>query len=186
MSRTIFIETDRLLLGEIITADAAGMFELDSDPEVHRYLWDKRPKTIEDSAKIIDNIHQQYEDNGCGRLAMIEKATGDFMGWTGIKLEKQKTNGHTDFYDLGYRMIPRYWGKGFATESALASVAYGFERMGLSTIYGAADARNIASCNVLTKAGLQFVEQFEDEGYLCNWYRLDREDWIGTNQNALF
>jgi ribosomal-protein-alanine N-acetyltransferase len=183
MSRAVYIETDRLLLGEIIAEDAARMFELDSSPEVHKYLCDRVPETIEDSLKIIGYIRQQYAENGCRRLAMIEKATGDFIGWTGIKLEEQETNVHVDFYDLGYRLIPRYWGRGFATESALAS---GFDKLGLEVIHGATDARNIASGKVLTKAGLKLIEQFEEDGYLCNWYGLDRADWNGEIQRATF
>ena len=49
--------------------------------------------------------------------------------------------------------------------------------MKLETIYGAADAANIASCKVLMKAGLSFIEEFEDEGHRCNWYQLNRADW---------
>lgn len=50
-------------------------------------------------------------------MAMIEKVSGELIGWLGIKLIKEETNGYTNFYDLGYRMRPEFWVKGYAKES---------------------------------------------------------------------
>jgi len=173
----IFLETERLILRELLPSDAAGMYELDSNAEVHRYLGRKPVTTITEVHNAIAHIRQQYADNGIGRWAMIEKATGDFMGWTGLKLVRTLTNGHIDYYDLGYRMIPRYWGKGHATESAMAAVQYGFEQLHAPVIYGMADVNNKASRRVLEKAGLHYVETFDHEGTAHDWLQLTREDW---------
>lgn len=102
----IFIETERLILREILPSDDKALFELDSDPEVHRYLG-KPIHQIKEAQATIDAVRQQYIDFGIGRWAMIEKSTGDFMGWTGLKFVTQMRNGHTNYYDLGYRMMPR-------------------------------------------------------------------------------
>ena len=87
-------------------------------------------------------------------------------------------NGHTNYYDLGYRMMPRYWGKGFATESAIPCVEYGFNELKLETIYGMADMNNIASRKVLEKSGLHFVNTFDDDGFAVGWYELSKQDWL--------
>jgi len=180
---TIFIETERLIIRELLPADDEGMFALDSDPEVHRYLGRTPITHIDRAREAIANIRQQYIDNGIGRWAMTEKATGDFMGWTGLKLMKTPTNNHIDYYDLGYRMMKQYWGKGYATESAIASVRYGFEQLQLQDIYGWADVGNTASRHVLEKAGLRYVETFDYEGDAHDWLRLKRDEWEQSVRN---
>src|SRR5690606_25147557 len=117
----IFVETKRLILREILPTDIDGFFELDADPEVHRYLGNKPVKNKQQVVDVINFIRQQYLDNGIGRWAMIEKETNNFIGWAGLKLEKIKINNHINYYDLGYRLIRKHWGKGFATEGATAS-----------------------------------------------------------------
>jgi RimJ/RimL family protein N-acetyltransferase len=173
----IFVETERLILRELLPSDDEGMFELDSDKDVHKYIG-QPVETIEQSRGIIDSVRKQYTDYGIGRWAMIEKRTNHFIGWTGFRLITIPRNNHVNYYDLGYRLIKRYWGKGFATESAIASLAYGFEKLQFAEIYATADMNNIASRNVLTKAGLTYVETFDDEGYAVGWYKLSMEDWL--------
>lgn len=177
----VYIETERLILREIQTTDLDGMFELDSNPDVHKYLGNNPIKTKEQAEDVIKFIHQQYDNLGIGRFAAIEKSSGDFIGWSGIKLntgEKEMLNGKTDFYDIGYRFIPRYWGKGYATESALAALKYGFETMNLEQIVGAAEVENIGSNKVLQKIGLKFINEFDDDEFdTCNWYELNKEDY---------
>jgi ribosomal-protein-alanine N-acetyltransferase len=173
----IFAETERLILRELLPSDDKAMFELDSDPEVHRYLGSRPAEQVSQSRDVIRNIRQQYMENGIGRWAVIGKSTGIFIGWAGLKLVKQQTNGHVDFYDLGYRLIRKYWGNGFASEAAAASVNYGFKTLKLKEITGTADMDNLASRRVLEKAGLRYIETFDDDGYAVGWYRLTKEEW---------
>ncbi len=172
----IFAETPRLILREILPADAPGMFELDSDPDVHRYLGNNPIKTLEEAVAGIAFIRQQYADYGIGRWAVIEKATGEFTGWAGLKYMTETRNGHKNFYDVGYRFIKRYWGKGYATEAAIASVKYGFDVLKLKELFGMADVENVASNKALHKAGLKYVEDFEHGSIRHSWYRLGKED----------
>lgn len=171
------METDRLFMRELIPEDAEGIFELDSDPEVHLYLGNNPIKTIEQAAEVIQFIRQQYADNGIGRWAVIEKTTNTFIGWGGLKLMKDTINGHTNYYDLGYRFMKKYWGKGYATETAIASLHYGFNELKLPEIFAMADKQNAGSNAVLVKAGLKFVELFYDDGIPHNWYKITQEEW---------
>jgi ribosomal-protein-alanine N-acetyltransferase len=167
----VFIETKRLILRELLPTDAKGMFKLDSDPLVHQYLGNKPVTNIQESHDVIAMIRQQYAELGIGRWAVIEKETGNFIGWSGLKLITTTVNNHSDFYDIGYRLIRQYWGNGYATESAMAVMQYGLHQMQLKTIYGMADIDNAASNHVLQKIGLKFVEQFNYDGIACNWYK---------------
>ena len=115
---------------------------------------------------------------------MIEKASGKFIGWTGLKLVKEERGGHNDYYDVGYRFAKPYWGKGYATETALATVEYGFNTMNLDVLNGTADKLNAQSIKVLQKAGLKIKDEFiDDDGRPYCWFELRRENW--KNQDYL-
>ena len=60
--------------------------------------------------------------------------------------------------DVAYRLLPAYWGRGLATEVAIASVQFGFDRLGLKRIVGLVMPENVASIRVLEKAGLSYAE----------------------------
>ncbi|WP_293789385.1 GNAT family N-acetyltransferase [uncultured Pedobacter sp.] len=168
----VFAETDRLILRELIPEDAEGMFEMDSDPEVQRYLGNKPVKSITQSLANIEFIRKQYIDNGIGRWAVIEKATGDFVGWSGLKLITETTNNHINYYDLGYRFSKRFWGKGYATETAKAARDYGFNELNLNEIIGIADINNLGSIHVLEKVGLKRISIFDHGGAKHYWMKI--------------
>ena len=165
------IETKRLILRPVIEADAQDFFELDSNPEVHRFLANKPVKTIAESESMIAAILEQYKKFDLGRLAVILKDTNEFIGWSGLKYE-QNLRKEFNYYDLAYRFKQQYWGKGYATETALASLDYGFRDLKLQEINAAADIDHIASNTILKKIGMQPFGTFEYEDDLCNWYRI--------------
>lgn len=175
-----YLETERLILREFRESETEGVFELDSNPEVHKYLGKNPITTYKQAEGIITFFEEQYKERGIGRFAAFEKASGEFIGWSGLKLntgEKEALNGFTNFVDIGYRLIPKFWGKGYASESAFACLDFGFKEMNYDIIYGAADVENIGSNKILQKIGLQFINQF---GYKCvdvNWYELKKSDY---------
>jgi ribosomal-protein-alanine N-acetyltransferase len=168
-----FLETERLILREIISSDVEGMFELDSNPEVHLFLGNKPVKHIGESYAYIDNVRQQYTDNGIGRWAVILKETNEFIGWSGIKLIKEEINNHQNFYEIGYRFIQKHWGKGYASEAGLAFVDYAFNEMKVEKLYAYADAGNVNSRHILEKLGMHYVNSFEHDGEEEVWYEMN-------------
>jgi RimJ/RimL family protein N-acetyltransferase len=86
-------------------------------------------------------------------------------------------NGFTKYYDVGYRLIKRYWGKGYATESGKAAVDYAFNNMNLSELYATTEIGNQASHNALLKIGLTYVEDFyfDQEKLNLRWYKIKNE-----------
>jgi ribosomal-protein-alanine N-acetyltransferase len=171
----IHTETGRLILREFIPEDAAGIFELDTDPDVHAYLGNNPLTKIEQAEQVVAFIRKQYEENGIGRWAVIEKESGRFAGWAGLKWVTEPVNNRSEYYDLGFRFIKKYWGKGYATEAARASLAYGFDKLNLEEIFAIVDVRNEASIRVLEKAGMIKVEEFELEGDPHFFYRITRK-----------
>ena len=170
------IETERFLLREMEEQDVQGIFELDSDPEVHQYLGNQPIKSLQEAEAIIQYVRKQYEDHGIGRWAVIEKATNEFVGWSGLKYEKEVRK-DMHYYDIGYRLKRKFWGRGIATETAREALTYGFQVMKLPEIYGGAHVENIASNRVLQKVGLKFLETFEYEGVPHHWYGISQSEW---------
>ncbi len=166
------IETERLILREILPQDADAMFEMDSDPEVHTYLGNDPVKDIEQINNAIQFIRKQYVDNGIGRWAVVLKETNEFIGWCGLKYFTTAINNHIHIYDLGYRFNKKYWGKGYATEAAKVCMNYGFDKMNLKEIYAMTDSRNANSNNVLKKLGFIFIEKFDYDGDESDWFKI--------------
>ena len=173
MKSTIhLLETERLLLREFVCSDDIGMFELDSNPKVHLYLGNRPVLTIEESRLYIANLKQQYKDNGVGRWAVILKETNEFIGWSGIKLIKESINEHHHFYEIGYRLIEKHWGNGFATEAGLAFINHAFNNLNVTALYAYADANNKESRRILEKLGLRYINTFELESEEHVWYEI--------------
>lgn len=176
----IYIETPRLIIRELLLVDDHGMFAMDSDPEVHRYINHSPVSAIEESRAVIHFVRQQYIDQGIGRWAMILKDTGEFIGWTGFKLMQEQVNGHVNFYDFGYRLMRRHWHQGFATEGAKASLDFGIEVLRLKDIYAMTDVDNGASRHILESLSFRLIEVFPYDaqpswrlaGQPTTWYKL--------------
>ncbi|MBN9284973.1 MULTISPECIES: GNAT family N-acetyltransferase [unclassified Flavobacterium] len=164
------IETERLYIRELVPEDAAGIFRLDSDPDVHEFLGKKPIKTLEEAQNAIAYIRTQYQTNGIGRWAMVLKDTNEFIGWTGLKLITEPLNQHVQFYDLGYRIIKEHWRKGYGLESATACLNYGFNTMQLDKIYAYAMIGNTGSRAILQKLEPSHTEFFSDDGDECIWF----------------
>lgn len=174
---TIHLETERLIMRDLMEEDAPGMFEMDSDAEVHAFLGNKPIATFEEAENIIRSIQKQYVENGIGRWAVVEKDSGEFVGWSGFRFITDVVNDRTGYYDLGYRILKKHWGKGYASETAMASLNFGFSELGFDEIVGIADVAHSASNVILKKVGLIKKNEFLYDGTLHNFYSLKREEW---------
>lgn len=173
----IITETERLIIREIGETDFDAMFKLHSDPEVHIYLGNNTITSKEKVREAIDSLKKQYIEFGVGRWAMIHKQTNEFIGWTGLEFVTKEINNHKNIYDLGYRLLKQFWGQGYASESAFASVDYGFNKLDTTEIYAMADIKNEGSNKILKKVGLEFLETFDLDGVEHNWYRLKKIEY---------
>ncbi len=170
----LVLETQRLILRPLELSDAEDMFAMDANPLVHKYLWQNPSKSIEESIKTIEYVRNQYEKNNIGRFATVLKETGEFIGWTGIKfIDDHIENGNTNFYDFGYRLNERFWGKGYATETTLFWLDYGFNQMKIEEMNAYTHAENGASNHILQKCGMQFMENYRDKDLiLWKWWQM--------------
>lgn len=171
----LLLETPRLLLRPLGLSDAEALFELNKNPNVHKYLWQKPEVVIDESIKVIEYVQRQHQENKIGRYATILKETDEFIGWTGIKfVNDMEENGNTNFYDYGYRLAEKFWNKGYATEATEFWLDYGFNEMNVKIMNAYTHSENGASNRVLSKCGMKFIENYPDkEGVIWKWWQLD-------------
>ena len=167
----IVLQTDRLILREYTEEDAPDLFELGSNPEVMRYVPDEPMTTVEQAhLTLMNHPIADYYRHGFGRWACILRATGQNIGFCGLKYLVE-----LDEVDLGFRFLPAHWGKGLATEAARACVGYGFETLALEQIIGLSDPENHASIRVLEKTGMQFAGVVRPYGFPMLRYIIRRK-----------
>ncbi len=157
-------------------SDADELFEMDKNPNVHDYLWQKPVEHIDEVYAYIEMVQKQYQENGIGRFSTILKETNELIGWTGIKFVNDHIeNGNTNFYDYGYRLNPKFWGKGYATEASIAWLDYGFNQMSIQEMNAYTHAENSASNRVLEKIGMTFMENYLDkDGVTWKWWQMKK------------
>lgn len=169
----IVLQTERLILRRFTLADSNLLLELNSDPDVTKYVHEL-PLKNEADAKVIlrDNILPQYALN-LGRWAVHLKTNNAYIGWCGLKyIEANKE------IDLGYRFLKNCWGKGYATESAKGTLAFAHLNLGLPLVWGKAHIENLASINVLLKIGMQYMADAEEDGCPIKIYSSEISDYI--------
>lgn len=150
----IEFETPRLTLRRFTQADANLLLQLNSNPEVLKYLHEPPLATEEQALHILNTIILPQYKNNLGRWAMHLKTTNEFIGWCGLKYLAE-----ADEIDLGYRLIQQYWGNNYATEAATHTLDYAFTTLHLKTIVGRVHIENIASLKILEKIGMQFNKE---------------------------
>jgi len=170
----LIIETERLIMREMRHQDAEELFAMDSNPNVHRYLWQKPNTSIQEIHDYIDMVRNQYISNKIGRFSTIIKETNELIGWTGIKFVNDHVeNGNTNFYDYGYRLNEKFWNKGFATEASKAWLDYGFNQINIQTMNAYTHAENGASNHILKKVGFRFIEDYPDkDDVIWKWWQM--------------
>ncbi len=155
----VFLETERLMLRRLTVADVDNLFDLDSDPEVMRFLTGGTPTPREVIQNdILPAFLRSYEGfAGLGVWAAIEKESREFLGWFSFR---SKNAASPNDVALGYRLRRAVWGQGFATEGARALIRVGFTELGVQRVFATTYQDNLASRRVMEKAGLTLVRTY--------------------------
>lgn len=166
----IIATSPRLLLREwTVETDFQWFYELNSDPLVVQYTGDEPFENSEAAYQFLAQ-YDQYRKYGMGRWAVsLKEQPATVLGWCGLKYHPD-----SDQVDVGYRFFRRYWGNGYATEAAKASLEYGFQTLGLNTIYAHAMKDNMASIKVLEKIGMSYWKNSMMEGQEAVLYKIER------------
>jgi [ribosomal protein S5]-alanine N-acetyltransferase len=166
----IVCETQRLILRKITQQDSDALFEILGDPEVMSFSV-HGPETREGIQKFLDATIRRYERDGVAQWAVIEKASDKFVGECGISV--QMIDEKREF-EIGYRFSRLYWGKGFATEAAIACRDYGFMNIMLKRLISIIEADNRRSIRVAEKIGMKLEKESFFHGIPVRIYNLEK------------
>ncbi len=170
------LETTHLLLRPWQEDDLDQLVRLLAKPEVARYLHlDGHPFTREESAEVHRRVLQSWHEQGLGAFAVIDKATGSWIGKLGL-IHQADWPG-PDKFEVDYELDPVWWGRGLATEGTRAALRYGFGERRLSRIIGATLPVHVASRKIMEKCGLSYQGELLFRHARIVWYALDAATW---------
>jgi len=172
---TVLLETERLRLRGFTDtdADARLLFELDSDPEVMRFIGPFGMPTIDAYRERIRTVWLPYYASRptSGFWAAVEKATDQFVGWCFVrpapdyKFAAEAGWLSPNEIELGYRLKRSVWGRGLATEASAALVRLAFTDPSVTAVVAVALTPNRASTRVMEKVGMSRVREFTIPGF---------------------
>lgn len=171
------LRTKRLTLRPFEERDAEDLYAYAKDPRVGPVAGWPPHASLEESREIIRTVF-----SAPNVFAVVEREHGAVIGSAGFVGRHRKELPGPD-EELGYALHPDFWGRGLMTEAAQELIRWGFEELGLSTIWCNHYDGNERSHRVIEKCGFQYQfsqeEQVEllNECRLTHFYALSRADW---------
>ncbi|MEQ1553063.1 MAG: GNAT family N-acetyltransferase [Ferruginibacter sp.] len=141
------VESDRLLLRQIIAADVNEIFALRSNADIMKYIPRPLCNTKDEALAYIKILQDNLEKNEACNWAITLKGNTKLIGIIGhyrIRWEHYRS-------EIGYMLLPEYYAKGIATEAVKMMVDFGFNQMNMHSLEGIIAPENIASARVLEK-----------------------------------
>ena len=153
-------ETDRLTLREFVLDDAPFVRELVNEPGWKKYIGDRGVNSVEDARGYIQRaLLDSYAKNGFGLWAVELKEAGELIGMCG--LIKRDT---LEDVDIGFALLERFEGNGYAREAANATLELAQDRLGIRRIVAITTQDNLRSGSLLERIGMHFEKLIDDGG----------------------
>ncbi len=166
------ISTSRLILRAFGEQDLDAYANMCSDPEVMRYIGNGKPLSREESWRSMAMMLGHWHLRGYGLWAVEEKSSSEMIGRIGC----WQPEGWPGL-EIGWALRQQYWGYGYATEGAKASMVYGFENLGQSRLISLIRPENQASRRVAEKLGEKLQSVIAIFGAEALLYSINREDF---------
>lgn len=145
------IVTDRLLMRDWRVEDLEPFAALNADPEVMEHF--PAPLTRMESDAFAARIQERLDEQGYGLWALEVRATGEFIGFTGLVLQTFPAH-FTPAVEVGWRLARAAWGHGYAQEAARVALDLGFDEVGLDEIVSMTSTTNVRSQRVMQRIGM--------------------------------
>ena len=169
-----------LLLRPCGVEDRQDLHDLWTEPEVRRWFWDGRRITVREVEEAVEASQRTFSESGVGIWSVFLREGSSFVGTAGLLV------GSHPFYDaevvppeehlpeLMYAILPGHRRHGYASRSAKAVLAYGFEVVGLKRVVSVADAPNEGSSKVLERCGMSRTKTLVIDGQTVHLYSVAR------------
>lgn len=166
----MIFETGRIKTKYLNLDDLKDLNDLQQDYAVMRYITGK-PMPEEEIADTLKRDMEQYESDTpwITVMGIVLKDSGEFLGTIALYL------GEEQHWEIGYRILPKYWGMGYAKELVHGLLNYVKTEGKLTSVYGTAVRENIASIRVMEGTEMQFVREYylEEENVFLREYMID-------------
>lgn len=179
------IRTERLILRNWEDRDRELFHRINSDERVMEFFPFRRDRRQADAK--MEELRETIDRDGYGFAAAEIAATAQCIGFVGITGTDYLPFLPTGTIEIGWRLAPEFWGKGYVVEAARAWLAYGFETLNLKEIVSFAVADNHRSTAVMRRIGMTRdpSTDFDHPGIPDShpalrrhvFYRLSRADW---------
>ena len=167
--------TERLLVRELGLEDYERFHLLQSSPDVMRYtgsLPQNKKESLQDLQRLIEGYNAQ--ESTFLVWGIFDKETTNFIGTCALVDYEQKEN----WLEIGYRLLPTYWKKGYGSEITLGLIEHAFNDRKVEGIFAETDELNVASVKIL-EIYFIFLGKFVNEELGCvdYHYELNRKDY---------
>jgi [ribosomal protein S5]-alanine N-acetyltransferase len=167
------LTTARLILRPLVDADAADLHRIYQVEGVLRYFPSPLPPPLEKVQKFIQDQARHWDEHGYGNWALVAQDSPELVGWAGPQFLPE--TGETE---IGYLLARPFWGKGYGSEAARASLDFIFTNFDLPQIIALVHPENSASQHVLEKCGLRLLDRKVYFGMEMCRYTIGRADFV--------
>ena len=137
---------------------------------VLRYFPIPASPPLEKVQRFVAGQQAHWEQHGYGNWGILPDGEHEIIGWAGLQYLPE-----LDETEVGFLLDRPFWGKGYATEAALASLDFGFEHFNLDHIIALVHPDNFASRRVIEKCGMSYVETLPLWGVELMRYRIEHK-----------
>lgn len=172
------ITTARLCLSQFSLDDLDELAAIWADPEVMQYVTGQ-PRSRQVSHDRLQRLIDHQNQHGFSIWAVRDKVDHTLIGYCGLQYLD-----NTPEVEVGYGFAKQHWGQGLATESAIASVKYGFETLKMARIVAIARPDNAGSRRVIEKIGMKYEKIGRFYNTDCVYYAMNRDQWKWGNNGS--
>ncbi|MFE7174091.1 GNAT family N-acetyltransferase [Streptomyces sp. NPDC057616] len=147
------IRTPRLLLRDWHDDDLVPMADINADPRVMRWIDDGSVRGLDDTAEDIERWEEEWDQEGFGLFAVELLASGELIGFTGLSVPEFLPE-VMPAVAISWRLGPQFWGQGYASEAAHATLEFALQDRGLDRVISINRVGDNASENVVRKLGM--------------------------------
>ena len=166
------LETDRLVLKRPSMAHGDDYARMNADPDVMATLGGVRSPEL--SRAALACLIDHWDRHRYGWYTAFDRRSGRFVGRGGLRCVMVEGLAEVE---IGYGLLPPYWGLGLATELAHASAQLAFKTLGLPELVCVSLPTNLASRRVMAKVGFTFDRPITHADLPHVFYRLSADDW---------
>lgn len=171
----MIVETERLLLRKPRAEDAPGLLEAFADPEAMRYIGDGSTTDLAGAERAVERWLERWQSWGIGMFVAVRKEDERVLGRVGfLRWDPETWEVDGPETEIGWGLAREHWGKGYASEAALALRDWAFDERGLTRLISLIQHGNTASVRVAEKIGETLERNVEVRGLPTWLYALER------------